>query len=51
MERSGSSVESIEVDPKAVANRFDPKPALIFKNGDLVAAVGIVEIEMQLLSA
>ena len=36
---------------EAVANRFEPKPALLFENGNLVAAVGVVKSRNRLLAA
>jgi hypothetical protein len=49
MEPSSPCVEDVEVCREAVASRFDAKPALLFENGDSLAAVGVAEIEQQVV--
>jgi len=50
-EYRGGSVQSVEVPPQAIPLRFDTNSLLAFQDGHAVAAVGVVEIQHQPISA
>ena len=49
MKRSGGFVEAIQVQANVIARGLDAKPSLLFEDRNLVAAVGMPEIEEQVV--
>src|ERR1035438_3733454 len=49
MKSTGSFVQHKEVEPNVIARSLDTKPSFFFENRNLVAAVGVPEIEEQVV--